>query len=112
MHTDTKKLYAQSHKHGLLRNNKIPKIGEIQSYESIEPNGELTSVKLIIFDWYENGMKDIFIFDEHGVVSNAIHPTTPHIMTKQYAEILSKSPSLATFTDEIICYFVFTELGF
>lgn len=112
MNTETKKLYARSKNHGLLRKGKIAKVGEIHSYKSIKESGELTKVKLIIFDWYENGMKDVFIFNEHGVVSNAIHPTTPHIMTKQYAEILSKSPSIRTFTDEIICYFVFTELGF
>ena len=105
-------LYAKSCNHGLLRNNKIAKIGEVHSAKCLVKNGELTFVKTIIFDWYETGEKDTFIFGEDGLIGSVINMNTTEEMIDQYKIKLKLHPKFDRFTENIISYFVFSELGF
>ncbi len=112
MEIKTKILFAVSSGHSLLRKSAVPKIGEVRFYNTLLPSGELSPCKQIIFDWFENGIQDFFIFNEHGLVNNAIHPETPNNIKEEYIKILADSPSESHFLEEIIGYFVFHELGF
>ena len=112
MENEIKILYAQSHKHGLLRDGKIPKIGEVCTCKSIQPKGELTQVQLVTFDWFGNGEKDIFVFGEAGMTTSVIHANTSQEMIDKYLERIALYPKLESFVDNMISYFVFSELGF
>jgi hypothetical protein len=112
MDKEAKKLYARIHNHALLRGGLVPEIGEVLSYRHIEHNGKITIAKLITFDWYENGKKDFFIFNEQGLVNNAIHPETREGLLEMYIKTLAKSPLEADFLEEVLSYFVFSEMGF
>lgn len=105
-------LFAVSSGHSLLRKSAVPKIGEVRFYNTILPSGKLSPCKFIIFDWFESGNQDLFIFNDEGLVSNVIHPETPKNMTNEYRKILAESPSESRFLEGIIGYFVFHELGF
>ncbi len=112
MENKTKILFAVSSGHSLLRKSAVPKIGEVHFYNTILPSGKLSPCKLIIFDWFESGNQDFFIFNDEGLISNVIHPETPKHMTKEYRKILAESPFESDFLEKIIGYFVFHELGF
>jgi hypothetical protein len=112
MESETKSIYARIHKHALIRGGVVPKIGEVVPYNNIQGNGEIAQVKLITFDWYEDGNKDVFVFNGQCLVGNAIHPHTPTELVDEYIKIIAKSPSEPDFIDEIVSYFVFSEMGF
>ena len=105
-------LYAESCQHGILRNNKIAKVGQVQTAKYLAKNGELTLVKSIIFDWYETGEHDTFIFGEKGLIGSVIHLNTSEEMIEQYLLKLKLHPKIDHFMENIISYFVFSELGF
>jgi len=105
-------LYAESCRHGILRNNKIAKIGEMHTAKYLTKNGEITFVKTIIFDWYETGDKDTFIFGDDGLIGSVINLNTSREMLGQYITKLKLYSDFERFTENIISYFVFSELGF
>lgn len=105
MDNETKKLFAKIHNHALLRDGSVPEIGKIASYLSIDSSGNVIPIKIISFDWYENGKKDFFIFNEQGLMSNAIHPETSEELRKEYIKALAKSPKEAGFTEDMFIPF-------
>ncbi len=112
MGNEIKILYAKSHRHGLLRHGKIPKIGEVQTFKSMQPNGELTLVELVTFDWFGNGEKDFFVFGELGLITSVIHANTAQEMIDKYIARIVLYPQLDRFVDNMISYFVFSSMGF
>ena len=112
MENEIKILHAQSHRHGLLREGKIPKIGEVQTVKSMQANGVLTQVELVTFDWFGNGEKDIFVFGEAGMITSVIHANTSQEMIDKYIARIALYPKLESFVDNMISYFVFSNMGF
>lgn len=112
MENEIKILHAQSHRHGLLREGKIPKIGEVQTVKSMQANGVLTQVELVTFDWFGNGEKDIFVFGEAGMITSVIHANTSQEMIDKYIARIALYPKLESFVDNMISYFVFSSMGF
>lgn len=107
-----KTLYAQSSNHGLIRNNQIAKIGEIHSSQFIGINSELSIVQTVVFDWEENGETDTFIFNESVFFGSLLHANTSDVMIEEYRNKLKLYPDLEKFVENMIAYYVFTELGF
>jgi hypothetical protein len=112
MGNEIKILYAKSHRHGLLREGKIPKIGEVQTCKGMQPNGVLTQIQLVTFDWFGNGEKDIFVFGEAGMITSVIHANTSQEMIDKYIARIALYTKLDRFVDNMISYFVFSSMGF
>lgn len=98
----------------LLKQGKIFQIGEIRDdFFVVKNNGQLIPCKTLIWDFYEDGVKDHIYFDQNGeLLFCSLSDTRPDYILKIYSRLCKTNANLNTWCTILQSEFIVTELGF
>lgn len=98
----------------LWRGGKVFRIGTyIDDQLIFHPDGSMTPGSILIWEFYEDGEKDVMMFDEDGVLLSAsLSSTRPDYLIQEFTDLIRKKAKLNTIVNVIRSVFIVTELGF
>jgi len=76
-------------------------------------NGSMAFGSMLVWEFYEDGEKDVMMFDEEGVLLLAsFSPSRPDYLIQTFTELVQKKAKLNVVVNVVRSVFISTELGF